>query len=555
MKIKVKKVKEAPLGEPFIYEKHKGTKAYGDIRFRFYACGFTPDEHNQMIFVKYKPTSKQTMDSQCRILSTDIDHVHFDFPDREILITKNNFTIGGSRPFNDVFKSENHWHKAVSLTPMTSVADDLPFDRYMINPHAYTDNTEPKVRAHTTEYNSDKICIADSSAFQLGHGFLQFIDPDALCNFYDRNADEGVVLDIPTRHLSDKVSILKHTAKLQNLNTRYMKKLMFEKHGRKDFRFATVFHGLSMDSLEYFRNKIEEFDDDFPIVCISGAMRFNVLESVHRMLKIILRGKTYPQYHLLGVGHPVLLSLVIWMSYLLKRAGKDILITSDASSAIMLSAAHTYFSQSVYHEGLNLTRFGLKMDTNKDAPSGDVPNPYRRIQTLDPIAEIVGGYQDVISSYNIAATRTYIKYVNHLAMIRYFNMMSIYANTLDYKAYKELILEQYKRSTHVRLMSITMDYLQMVFEGGMDDKAIDKAYAKYKFYMPTFSGEATLHTFPAIQEEEEKDAFLTKKRAFVKKHLITVINNYYEFHRSGKRPKSFVNMDKKEFDLSNAMRK
>jgi len=547
------KTADRVLGEPFVYKKHKMTKAYGDMRFRFYSCGHTPDEHNQIIYVKYKPMANQTVDSQAIILSSDIDHVHFDLPDRELLITKNNFVIGGSRPLNK--PNKEGWHKAVSLTPMTSVADDWPFDRFMINPHAYTDNTEPKIRDTRTQYTSDKVCIADSSAFQLGHGHLQFIDPDTLCGFYDRNADEGVVLDIPTRHLSDKISILKHTAKLQNLNTKYMKKRMFDYHGRKDFRFATVFHGLSMPSLEFFRNKIEEFDDDFPIVCISGAMRFNVLESIHRMLKIILKGKQYPQYHLLGVGHPVLLSLVIWLSYLLKRSEKDILITSDASSAIMLSAAHTYYSQNVYHEGLNLTRFGLKMDTNKDAPSGNTPNSYRRIMTIDPISEIVGGYQDIISGYNIAATRTYIKYVNMLSMHRYFNMMCLYADTLDHKGYKELIIEQYKKSTHVQLMSVTMDYLQMVFEGGMTDKAVDRAYNKYKFYMPTFSGEATLHKFPAIQEEEEQDQFLLKKRAFVKKHLITVINNYYEFHRSGKRPKSFVNLEKKEFDLSNAMRK
>lgn len=550
-----KTVVEKSLGEPFIYKKHKMTKAYGDIRFRFIACGFTPEEHNQVMYVRYKTMKEQSFDGQCRILSTDIDHVHFDFPDREVLISKNNFVVGGSRPLNQIDKPKSHWHKAVSLTTATSVADDLPFDRVMLNPHAYTSNTEPKVRDKNNQYSSDKIFLLDSSAFQLGHGFLQFIDPDELCGVYNRNADEGVVLDIPTRHLSDKIAILKHTAKLQNLNTRYMKHRMFDIHGRKDFRFATVFHGLSMGSLEFFRNKIEEFDDDFPIVCISGAMRFNVLESIHRMLKIILKGKQYPQYHLLGVGHPVLLSLVIWLSYLLKKSGKDILLTSDASSAIMLSAAHTYFSQPVYHDGLNLTRFGLKMDTNKDAPSGSIPNPHRRIQTLDPISEIIGGYQDIISSYNIAATRNYIKYVNHMSMIRYFNMMCLYADTLDHKAYKELILEQYKRSTHVQLMGITMDYLQMVFEGGMTDKSVDKAYNKYRFYMPIFSGEATLHKFPAIQEEEESDAFLLKKRAFVKKHLITVINNYYEFHRSGKRPKSFVNLEKKEFDLSNAMRK
>lgn len=532
------------LGEPFVYERHKMTKAFGDIRFRFAHSGYTADEHNQIVYVKYKPSSKQFFDSNCKILSADIDHVHFDFPDREILFSKNNFVLNGSRPFNDPDNPSNGWHRAVSLTPITSVADDLPFDRFMINPHAYTPKTEPRMRDSKTVYDTDKICISDSGAFQLGHGSITFIHPDDICNFYKRNADEGVVLDIPSRRLGDNVEILKWTAKMQNLNTRYMKKQL-----PKNFRMATVLHGLNLKLVDEFRHIVEDFDADFPICCISGALRFNLIESIHRILYIINSGASYKQYHLLGVGNPVFLALAIRLSYMLKQNNQHVLLTADSSTSIMMASAHTYLAQGAFYSAPKLTRFGIKMDTNKDAPAGNVPNPHRKFASSDPFTQIIGGYQDIISSYNVAATRTYVKYMNQMEAIRYINQMCVYADTLDHKTYKELLREQFKGSAHIHIMMTAMDYMKEAFDIG-----IDKAYQKFKFYMPTFSGERTLHKFPALQDKEfQPDEEETQSRAVIKKHVIKVLKNYHEFHKTGKVPESYVNKDHVTNQLTNKM--
>lgn len=536
---KKKKHKTQELGPPFVYPKHAMTKAFGDIRFRHYPCGYTPDEHNQIIYVKYKPSHKQFHYGDTRILSADIDHVHFDFPDREIFISKNNFALGGARPFNRP-KSGDGWHKAVSLTPITSVGDDLPFDRFMINPHAYTDKTEPRFRDKRTVYRTDKIVIADSSAFQLGHGQITFIDPDHLCRFYRRSADEGIVLDIPSRRLGDNEEILAWTAKVQNLNTTYMKERL-----PKDFRVATVIHGLNLKLVDLFRGIMEKHDADFPIACISGALRFNLLESIHRIIYIVQSGQRYNQYHLLGVGGPVFLALLIRLAYKYKHAGEKILFTADSSTGIMMASAHTYFSQPAWHSGLTLQRFGLKLDTNKDAPAGNVANPHRRIASTDPITQIVGGYQDIISSYNVAATRTYIKYINQIEAVRYINMMCHYADVLDAPTFKALIKEQFKGSAHIQIMMLTLDYLEMAFQDGYK-----KAYEKYKYYMPTFSGETSLHKFPAMQEnEDQKEEEIT--RAAIKKHVVKVLKNYLHFHKTGKKPKSFVNKNHIANQLTN----
>lgn len=520
---------------PFVYDKHKITKGYGDTRFRFMPCGFAPDELNQMIYVKYKTHRQQFSDLDCKILSTDIDHIHYDLPDREILLTKSNYALGGTRPFNNP-KTGDHWHKSVSLSPLTSVADDYYFDRFMINPSVFSAKTEPRIRDSKTCYTNDKIICSDSSAYQIFQGSAQFVDPDDLCKFYLNNVDEGVVIDIPTRSLFDKKEILEHTVKIQNLNTRYMKNLLKE---RPDFRLITVFHGLEIEYSDYFRNKIEEFDDDFQIAAIAGLMNLNPLEAAHKVLWTILRGKLYPQYHMLGVGHPILLAIIIWISYQLKKFNKNVLLTSDASTPILLSAQQTYYSQAAFHEGLNFTRFGIKMDTNKEAPGGHIANPHRRIATIDPISEIVGGYQDIISAYNTSATRAYVKYINILSTVRYCNLMCNYASKMDKKQYKELLLEQYKRSTHSQIISNAMEYIEMAFDSGLE-----KAFQKFKYYMPKLSGERTLHNFPPLYdiESEDKQNSIIKKK-LMNKHIKQVIKNYYEFHKTGKKPKVYSNKE------------
>ena len=91
-------------------------------------------------------------------------------------------------------------HKAEETAKKTfgkgSVGDDLPFDRFMINPHAFTPNTEPRWREDVSNPTTDKVVISDSGGFQMGHGSVNFIHPGELAEFYNRNADEGMVLDI-----------------------------------------------------------------------------------------------------------------------------------------------------------------------------------------------------------------------------------------------------------------------------------------------------------------------------------------------------------------------
>lgn len=511
------------MNNSFVLDGHKMTKAFKDLRFRFYPCGYKPRDMDGIVYVKYKKLDQQRFDSINNIVSVDNTHVHYDMPDRELLFTANAYAIGGDRPFNKPLSGDN-WHTAVVTSMVSSVADDYPFDRFMINPHAYTPTTEPRWRDTNTVNTTDKVIISDSGGFQLGHGAVNFIHPGELCSFYKRNVDEGVVLDLPARQLGDS-EILKHTAKIQNLNTKYMKKLL-----PKTFRLSTVAHGLSLKKVDQFRNDIESFDADFPIICISGTLRFNLLEGLHRILHVISTGAEYEQYHILGVSNPPFYAALIRMAYILKKKGIDVLITADSSSPIAFSLKHTYYNQRAFYDGLMPTRFGNKMSSNQMTPGAEYPNPHRRFSSSDIFTQIIGGYQDTISTFNVATTQAYIMYMNQVELVRYVNQLCLHANDLEHKDYKALIKEQYKSSNHSHILSIALDYLQYYLEHD-----IDAAYEKYKYYMPQFSGERTFTTFPSMIQsasELEQEAEYSVKKS----HLVKVIKGYYEFHRSGKVP-------------------
>lgn len=510
--------------EPFVLPGHKMTEAFAGFRFRFYPCGYQPQDYENLVYVKYKPIGKQTYDQDIRILGACNDYVHYDLPDRELLFTRSAMTLGGDRPFNKP-SDGSQWDKAFTMNPITTSGDDLPFDRYLINPHAYPNQrVEPKTRMDTTAPKPDKICLADSGGFQLGHGGMDFIHPDDVIGFYKRNADEGIVLDIPARALADE-EILKHTARVQNLNARYMKERL-----PKDFRMATVLHGQRIEFLDKFRRDVEEFDADFPIACISGILRVNLVEAVHKILYIISTGAEYQQYHILGVCNPPLLAALIRMAYLLKQSGRDVLITSDSSSPIGFSVKHTYYNQPAFHNALQPTRYGTKLGSNKDAPAGDVLNVHRRLSSTDALSQLTGGYQDMIAAYNIPpVTRSYVMYINQIEVVRYINQMCTYADKLDHKTYKALVNQQYAGSMHSHVLQVALDYMEAAFDVG-----IERAYERFKFYMPFFTGHSSLHKFPAIGETEDEGG--DHENSVKRKRLIRVIKNYLDFHKTGAVP-------------------
>lgn len=520
---------------PFQFDAQPATKAYAEHRFRFVPCGYLPEGRmNTTIYVRYKKTRELSYDKPIRVVNASDRWVHFDCPDRELMFTRDGLTLGGDRVFNT---AEKQWDKAVHLNVASIMGNDLAFDRFMINAHAFGENM-PNLRKPGVHASTDKVVVQDSGGYQVAHGAVDFINPLKLAESYRNNADEGVILDLPPRQLGDDPEIIKAVARIHALNARLM-----SKEFKKDFRFGNVLQGLHIDQVDVYRKIVEKDPIDYAFLCIASALRFNIVETTHRCLHIILQGRQYPHYHILGVGNPTLIALLSQMAYSLGRAGKHVLLTADASSPIGFALNRAAYVHPAYYESFSVVRFGERMAIDKNFPGGALPNAFKQFATSDQIAQAVGGYTDLIHLYNSSMVQAPIIYSNQVQLSNYVLMMGQYAKNLSPKEYRELCMMQFHGSKHCVLLGVALDYLEYALQHG-----IQKAFARYAHYMPAFTGSKTLKPFATLIGE---DGYEDETKEVNKARFKGVIQNFLEFHKTGKEPAEKNKYKKKSTGKSN----
>lgn len=509
--------------EPFVIKRASSTASMKNHLVRLVASGIQSGfEFAPHIFVRMKTGREVNYNTPIKVLEASDRWVHFDAHDREVLFTRENVTFDGDRPFNDQC-CENKWDYSVPLGFSTLCGDDFPIDRFMINPHAFIDATAPRLRTKNTLVTTSKLIMADSGGFQLGYGGVDFINPEYLAQFYTDNADEGVVLDIPSRALvlkgTEGREILDATAKVHNLNGSYLYKNL-----PKDFRLGNVAHGLTLADYDHYRKQVERVDVDYKFMCIAGTSRFNVVEGCYRTLRTMTHGREYDHYHLLGIAAPPFIALMSWMMAELARDGKRKLMTYDASSPIALTVNRGYYSQQAHYTQFDRINYG-EVDSGRKTPAGSMSNPFRVYATQDPILNLVGGCMDYIHLWPSHTVRAFMVFANIHAMSRYTSMMNLYAQDLSAKEYKELLADQFKGSKHKALTLVAVDFISYAVQHGLD-----KAFAKFKFYLPSFTGAASLKPFPLIGDDTEEEGTLTGRAEELTKNVKNAIANFTRWH-------------------------
>lgn len=516
--------------EPFVLEQAPMSKAFAKNAMRFVPCGYLPEGRmNSMFYIRMKPSKELSYDQPVSILGCSDRWVHFDTPDREVLITRDALTLSGDRVFNTPKKK---WDYAFTVNIGSNTGDDLAFDRFMINTHGFGEHNLPGLRNPDVHASTRKVVMMDSGGFQIAYGATDFINPIDLAKLYRNNADEGIVLDLPARSIGDNTEILKKTATIHKLNARLM-----TKHLPKNFRLGDVAHGLNLHLVDFYRSKANDDNVDYKFLCISGALRFNMVETIHRCLHIMLTGRKYDHYHILGVGNPPLLAGLARLAYKMKHAGRHLLLTTDASSPIGFALKRTAYVQPAYYNALEPTRFGERMSSSGITPGSKVSNQHRRFATSDQVTSLLGGYLDFMHLYNSSAIQAPLIYSNQLQLSNYIMLMGEFADKLSAKEYKELVTTQFHGTKHCVLLGVAIDYLEYAFEHG-----IDKAFKRFAVYMPTFTGDMSLRKFPSLAGDGEEDDEPTPNR----KRFMGVIRNFAEFHRTGKIPDSVGKFKKKE---------
>lgn len=507
---------------PFVLPQAPMTKAFKNNLMRFCPCGYLPEGRlNTMMYVRMKPSRELSYDRPVSILGCSDRWVHFDTPDREILFTRDSLTLGGDRVFHAPKKKK--WDYAITVNIASITGNDLAFDRFMINTHGFGEHNLPRLRDPDTHATTDKVVMMDSGGFQIAYGAVDFIHPAELANSYAVNADEGVVLDLPARSLGDSPEILKKTSLIHKLNARVMSKNL-----PKSFRLGDVAHGLNLQLVDYYRKQTDDQKLDYKFLCISSTLRFNVVESIHRCLYIMTTGRLYDHYHTLGAGNPPLLAAFARLVYMLKKSGRHVLLTTDASSPIGFALKRTAYVQPAYYNALQPTRFGERMSSSGITPGSKVSNQHRRFATSDQVTSLLGGYLDFMHLYNSSAIQAPLIYSNQVQLSNYIMLMGEFADKLDTKEYKELVTTQFYGTKHCVMLGVAIDYLEYAFQYG-----IDKAFKRFSMYMPSFTGDLSLRKYPSLAGDEEGDG---EELAMNKTRFLGVIRNFEEFHKTGKVP-------------------
>lgn len=493
------------------------TKYLENYSYQFYPCGYLPLRYDtNLLWVRYKTKAERDEADPFIIAGATESGAFIDAPDRELYFDRAAHVSDSARPLRN-------WDEAISLSYMYELGNDYPNDRFMIN-HTSMTSTERRLNWRDNvlpSIQTNKTIICDSGGFQLSSGKEVWIDPEHLTDFYNVYVDEGVTLDIPIRTYNRE--LLVRMLAVQKKNSK-----MIMEGLKPGVRLANVAHGFDYQDFTFVRERLWE-NERMDILCIPSSRVLPDIKSIDRLLYHMTHGMEYRQYHLLGIYNMTWLSLAIKFIYEWnKTKGKDVLLTSDASSAIYSASALRYHKQPMPYRSVSRWPIGLM------AP---ISGPYNMASKILPCQCAVCAaikYQDVfniLGDINISAALTRH---NENETIYWTRLMCEAAATMDTKTYLKFCLAQ-NQSKDKKSITDAFLYMEHFFDAGANEEAWRKTHAKFKHKISTL-----------FNQKMDKDQLFESSRdvmlenedvSSLNKHLDVVLKRYEKFHRTGKKPK------------------
>lgn len=273
-----------------------------------------------VMYVKYKAGP-----SRITIKQNTMNHVWFQCPDREIVLVRNAYAEDSFRPWGHSFDV------VIDCTTFNdSVCEAEGLSYVMTNfVHSAEDN-------HRADANRRISVLSDSGGLQMARGMTNLIHPVELADFYEKNVDAGMCLDLPMR--APNMDVVKRAARLQRHNNELMLNTM------KRSELINIFHGSSMEERSVFRSIVEM--DDIQRAAIGGLSRQLPLTGVNTVMSLTNTGRRYKHYHILGVFQTEYMPLLVKLA----NSGWKPHITSDSTSHVQGAINGSYFYQrDCYH--------------------------------------------------------------------------------------------------------------------------------------------------------------------------------------------------------------
>jgi queuine/archaeosine tRNA-ribosyltransferase len=428
--------------------------------------------HGLGIYVKYSKN-----DSGRIIIKEDnFKYTWIVCPDREIVVTKNNYPI--------YYPMGENFDEYVDLNIYNDhVANSLEVDIYMINYSAYGKNSKlaPQGRRNGRNPNvkQQPFILADSGGFQLHSGVKEYIDPLDVITWYNENVDWGMVLDVPPCIHEDQY--LKRAAVIQANNI----KVMLD-NKKPNVELINILQGGNHDQRMEFLKIVDNPAIDRLAV---PAYRDSTISDTASILRLVTAKRKFKHYHILGVYNLLKLAPIIRIA---NQRGIP-LVTSDASTPIQSAVNKIYHHQQSIFEPEKRLIIG-----NRE----NIPSVHNFLPCSCPVCSAVK-YMGILGALDNQSISNLLSIHNIWEINRYTNMMNELAQTLSDADYKSVVKHQLKSRSSDTLLAL--DMISLYFK---EPDAALRRYARYfsKNTAGLFSGNSGL--FEDRVESIDKDANL-----------------------------------------------
>lgn len=418
------------------------------------------------VFVKYKKGDQDRI----TIKDQSNNHVWLVCPDRELVIVRNSNEMASFYPSGDSF-DELHDFNVFN----DSVARKMGI-KYVMTNYAHSKTT---INPRTASRIPDELrhtVLSDSGGLQMARDMIGAISPEQLIEFYNNNADAGMVLDLPLSVANDE--IIRRAAILQKKST----DIMLDRSNGVEL--LNIFHGHNIDQRRAYRKIVE--DERVNRCAVGGLYRHSLLGGTDIIWDLVNTGQKYKQYHMLGIFGSLHIPMMIKMA----NIGWKPHITSDSTSHVQSAAGKSYhFQFDIFHTSKRLA-IGTR---------GSIPNTQKILPCQCAVCAVLK-YSDVLAFGSNRFTLELLALHNAIEMTRYTDQLQEAAANMTSKEYNELVFTQLKKHPRLQDVKQVFDFIDVA-----DAKGIEAARKKYANHLDRVNEKkrSTIHGLFGVRVEED----------------------------------------------------
>ena len=452
------------------------------------AC-FYPKHAGLGVYVRYK--GRQTNDIIVKQYRPNF--IWVDCPDREILL------VSDHNRMNSFVPMDCNYDEYFDLNYMDESGND-DVDMLMFNHLQHEGHHSPEIRRNGLHPTPNKKInyIADSGGFQLMTGKVEFIDPKVIAEWYSKNIDWGMVLDIPITDQEMPLDMVRRLATIQKMNSDMMLDNLDEA-----VELINIVHGISPQQKQAYGEIV--LDDRIRRLAMGGMYYQNIVFTTNDLYTTLMENTHYKHLHILGVYNVAQLAIIIRLA---NSPINNMFITSDASTPLQSARSKLMHSQLAQKSPPKRVNIG---DADR------IPSVYNYANCHCKVCRSIK-YLDVLGSLDGATSSFLLAYHNMIEVLRMTRQMNDICATASHKEYKEFVKGLLRNHRNANYTYQSLDFIDYA-----DTHGIEAARRRYQHYLNISSLVKPVEPTPlfghngrAVTDEEREEKAKEEEAARIK---------------------------------------